>query len=229
MCLSQNNILQNFKDSVTHAAMGQLETVNKQLAQHNLTHNQLQNLFNFNQSIVATNDIEENSQAVNAVIIDIKLNNKKSPDSLQIEFLKDLAWKCPFIDGKSVYQARAMLSRYDDITVIYFNSCEYDVVNDTKRTEQENESQEKPSIEPSIKVYPNPASTTLFVEIIADDVNNAVFKLYNMLGQNVLEQALEENSKSFYINIDKFKAGFYSYSVSINNKVVSSDRIIIIK
>jgi hypothetical protein len=79
------------------------------------------------------------------------------------------------------------------------------------------------------RVYPNPASTTLYVEIIADEVNNAVFRLYNMLGQNVLEQALEDSSENFYINIGKFKAGFYSYSVSINNKVVSSDRIIFIK
>lgn len=226
--LSQNNILQNFKDSVAQAAMGQLESVNKQLAQHNLNQAQLQSLFNFNQSITASNAIEENSQAVNAILIDIKLNNK-SPDSLQLVFLKDLAWKCPFIDGKSVYQARAMLAYYDDITVIYFNACEYELNNDSKRMPAENEAQEKPAVVPSIKVYPNPASTTLFVEIKADEVNNAVFKLNNMLGQNVLEQALEENSRSFHINIDRFKAGYYSYSLSINNKVVSSDRFIIIK
>ncbi len=175
-CKLHNNILQNFKDSVTQAAMGQLESVNKQLAQHNLTHNQLQSLFNFNQSIVTTNNIEENAQAVNTILIDLKLNNKKSPDSLQLVFLKDLAWKCPFIDGKSVYQARALLSYYDDITVIYFNSCEYELINDSKRMAVENEDEENSVIEPSITVYPNPASTKLTIDIICGaSFNNWLF------------------------------------------------------
>ncbi|MDP3557090.1 MAG: hypothetical protein Q8T03_06925 [Bacteroidota bacterium] len=40
-----------------------------------------------------------------------------------INTLKYLAALCPFTDGASVYQARAMVKRFD--TTEYFNACEY--------------------------------------------------------------------------------------------------------
>jgi len=227
--LSQNNILQNFKDSVSQAAMGQLESVNKQLAQYNLTQSQLQSLYNYNLGITATNAIEENAQAVNAILIDMKHNNKKSPDSLQLAFLKDLAWKCPFIDGKSVYQARAMLAYYDDITVIYFNSCEYELINDSKRMAVENENEVNTVIEPSITVYPNPASTKLTIDITCGDYTSAEFILYNALGQGVMVKNLEANTKSLSIDISMLKIGFYNYAFRINNERIAFDKIIVIR
>lgn len=226
--LIPNSILQNFKDSIAQAPMGQLEEVNKQLPKPNLSPTELQNLYNFNQSIAPVNNIENNSKAVNEILINIRLNKQKVLDSLQLAFLKDLATMCPFVEGKPVYQARVLLSHYDNLTTMYSNPCEFENTNSSKKMPVDNTGQSN-FAEPIVKVYPNPASTALFIEIKAPEFTHAVFKLYNMLGQNVLEQALEDNSESFYINISKFKAGYYNYSVSINDKVVSSDRIIIIK
>ena len=78
------------------------------------------------------------------------------------------------------------------------------------------------------KVFPNPASTTLTIDIKCSVHTNAEFILYNNLGQVVMSKNIKAETKSFSIAISNFKTGFYNYVFNINNKPIVFDKLVII-
>ncbi len=75
----------------------------------------------------------------------------------------------------------------------------------------------------SIKVYPNPASKTVFVEGVKD--KNATVEIINFEGRKVLEQGKIENDNS--INISGIPAGAYFININSGNLKSYSKKLII--
>ncbi|WP_294286014.1 PQQ-dependent sugar dehydrogenase [uncultured Chryseobacterium sp.] len=75
----------------------------------------------------------------------------------------------------------------------------------------------------SIKVYPNPASKTVFVEGIKD--KNATIEIINFEGRKVLEQGKIEKDNS--INISGIPAGAYFININSGNHKSYSKKLII--
>lgn len=75
----------------------------------------------------------------------------------------------------------------------------------------------------SIKVFPNPASKTVFIEGVKD--KNATVEIINFEGRKVLEQGKTGNDGS--INISGIPAGVYFISISSGNLKSYSKKLII--
>jgi len=103
----------------------------------------------------------------------------------------------------------------DDVSVI---DC-----NDTSTSVQENEN------DYSFSLYPNPSTGSFSIKYDLKQNNDiAVFKLYNIRGKLLNEIVLKNENASFDFS-DVLANGIYFYQVSINNKMIKSDKIVIIK
>jgi hypothetical protein len=73
----------------------------------------------------------------------------------------------------------------------------------------------KESIKSNVKVYPNPASDYINVDI-AGQANNATLSLINAQGQVVLSKTIQNHEQ---INISNLTKGMYLYKISTNGNV----------
>lgn len=68
-----------------------------------------------------------------------------------------------------------------------------------------------------IKVFPNPARDFLYVNYEIPDNQNAVFKIYDSMGNEVGKYNLFGSMKTLMIHLEKYSAGMYYYSMQISN------------
>ena len=134
-----------------------------------------------------------------------------------ILFTTTLAKGCPTYYGGVVYQARAVL--YDLVKKQYSNSCE--IVAPSKSNKKIAQTVGENT---ELFVYPNPATNELFLE--TGSYSNLTIKLYNALGEMVLEKTVTQNQS---INLIELANGVYTYKLYNNNSEVKADKLIIIK
>ncbi len=176
---------------------------------------------NLNNTFTPVTGIEQNQKDFNSIYL-----TYLQADSLvsvnDVNNLRTLAQLCPFTDGTSVYQARALLSRYD--TLSYSNACEFNVPNfgGTNRFLAP-ETALNSSIEAiNTKVFPNPAGNELF---ITTEVENATIEIYNIIGEKIHSQKLENNATK--LDISSFNSGTYLYKIIKDNTIIKADKLII--
>jgi OmpA-OmpF porin, OOP family len=76
------------------------------------------------------------------------------------------------------------------------------------------------------KVYPNPAEKEFTIE--SKELKIESIKIYNVLGELVKIQEQIDNTKTT-IDISHLQKGIYFYQVTVNDKIVKSGKLIIIK
>ncbi|MDO8999198.1 MAG: T9SS type A sorting domain-containing protein [Bacteroidota bacterium] len=136
--------------------------------------------------------------------------------------MQTLSALCPFTDGTSVYQARAMVKRFD--TTEFFNACEYSQPQNSSSRFMNTATDLNTGKEAlSTLVFPNPASTELTV---TTDLDGAKLLIFNLVGQLVIESEINSVTK---INVSEFKNGTYIYKIVIDNKIIKADKLIISK
>lgn len=72
-----------------------------------------------------------------------------------------------------------------------------------------------------VKVYPNPFENRLVVNV--EGYENAKFSLQNLLGQKLYSQNITGKTE---ISVTDFESGVYFYTVTVENKVVSSGKLL---
>ena len=105
-----------------------------------------------------------------------------------------------------------------------------EVTGSSKREENEqtNETVESKKDNLNYIVYPNPAKDVLNIkQYRKNEKDQAVFVLYDLMGQKVLEKELRETSEA--INIANLNSGCYLYRVMTNEKVDIGGKVLIMK
>jgi hypothetical protein len=97
----------------------------------------------------------------------------------------------------------------------YEDTFYYTTVNVTGIREQDNA---------SVKVYPNPAHLALFVQWESPD-SRLTFELFDLSGRKVLSQEIDKQAK---LDMDFLGQGFYFYTLSNDQGLVSSGKISIL-
>lgn len=184
---------------------------------------QLQQAKTQNLAITPSNTIDANQQTFNAIYFDY-LSNNANISNAQKNSLQTIAQLCPFTDGTSVYQARAILRYFDDSTY-YSNPCEVNIPtlpNTGSRlgtgllSEKTNEVKAYET-----KLYPNPTTDEV---IVTTELTDAEIIVINVLGQVVLESKLTNETK---LDLSVLKEGTYLYKIIGNGIVLKSDKLII--
>lgn len=74
--------------------------------------------------------------------------------------------------------------------------------------------------------YPNPASNLFNIKLASNSTNVAV-RIFNILGEEVLEQNLITGLNT--IDLDEFTSGVYFYSILQNNKAIETKKLVVRK
>lgn len=76
-------------------------------------------------------------------------------------------------------------------------------------------------------VYPNPAND--FVDVNYKSNVDAIFKLYNAIGEIILTQILAKENIKQRVRLNEIANGIYHYEIEFANKLKSVGKIIISK
>ena len=77
------------------------------------------------------------------------------------------------------------------------------------------------------KLYPNPSNDYINVEMDIDSKKQTSILIYNLLGECIKVQTLQNGITN--LNLTEFNSGTYFYSIVINNVFIKKDKLIIIK
>jgi hypothetical protein len=80
-----------------------------------------------------------------------------------------------------------------------------------------------------ISLFPNPNNGSMQVSYDLEKKQKAIFIIYDMLGRKEAECQLPKESKTLYINEPTLKSGIYFYKVIVDDKIVRSDKLVIIR
>ncbi len=111
-------------------------------------------------SIVAQDTAQMALQAALSVMTSAFLATDSVYDEPSLEGLRELASRCPYVDGNGVYMARTMLSRLDTVTWFISHPCEFVPMPPSARL-SEPEHEEEPSgsvAADGFMLYPNPSA-----------------------------------------------------------------------
>lgn len=215
----------NFMTSNAAANVGKFYNVDSLIYNYAATNNtaNIANAQVLNSAISSTNIVEQNQITFNT-IYHTYLLNPANITGAQKSTLQTIAQLCPFTDGTSVYQARAILRYFDDSTY-YSNPCEVNIPtlpNTGSRlgtgllSEKTNEVKAYET-----KLYPNPTKGEV---IVTTELTDAEIIVINILGQVVLESKLTNETK---LDLSLLKEGTYLYKIIGNGIVLKSDKLII--
>lgn len=79
----------------------------------------------------------------------------------------------------------------------------------------------------NLKLYPNPASSYLFIEYDVIFVKEAKIQIYNSIGAVVYTKTLEDKKGNFKISVSDYKNGLYFCSLQIDGKLLNTKKILI--
>lgn len=172
-----------------------------------------------NSSIRTSELVDATQQQFNVLYINY-LNTKSKPSENLIASLESIALLCPTTNGSAVHQARTVL--FNHTKKQYYNTCEFSPLKtDSKKLE-------KPSlgyILPDISIYPNPANTVVYIN--AKDYEYITLKLYNVMGELIAEQLMDNTNIG--LDVSKLSNGIYVYKAYYNGTEQKTGKLIITK
>ena len=78
--------------------------------------------------------------------------------------------------------------------------------------------------------YPNPANTIVSIDYDLNSINMpAQVAVYNMLGQNVINQNIENNAGKLQFSVADLNEGIYFYSIIVGSQTVETKKLLVRK
>jgi hypothetical protein len=194
-----------------------------------------------NDDIDITEIQNENEQIINEIYVRMVRLGIDSLTEEDKEFITMLAPQCPYIGGSAVYKARTLNyflepgAMYDDMKVcnavgVYKPSIISTGSNSSTSLitlENETLSQIKPMhsklMQGDVSIYPNPANE--YIDIIYKSDIDAVFKMYNAIGEIIFTQKLSKENTKQNIQFYNLANGIYHYEVEFANHLKSIGKI----
>lgn len=176
---------------------------------------------NVNNNIVTTRCSDEAQQAVNDIYYNTWAKEIFEFSPQDSATLLEIAFQNPFYCGTAAYDARLMLD-----TIITDAS---DDSNGRYRQDEINIDSEVQESEPHAigVIYPNPAKNEAFYEIFLQNNEKGSFILYDVIGQRIVTEKLNNGANKLKIDTSKLPSGIYLYKVRINDNIIDSEKIII--
>jgi hypothetical protein len=176
-------VLKAFMDSAYTTHLGQFYQVDSLMLKAITTGSAsvLNTARSLNNSIANTGNIVYNKQTLNTTYMNML---SAEPDSLTLANLRDLAVKCPNLEGDAVFQARSILMYYDK--QMYTSFCESDFTTTTNHRLGNTDNAVAPEEPKELMVYPNPTNRDITIEYTKGDDNEAAeLIVFNQLGELV--------------------------------------------
>jgi len=83
--------------------------------------------------------------------------------------------------------------------------------------------------EMAFNLIPNPNNGTMQLNYSLDNNESGLLKLYDIVGKEISEYRLVQGNTTLNINEEKLNNGLYIYKVIVNDRIVKSDKLVIVK
>ena len=184
-----------------------------------------------NQSINGNNLFETNEKTLNGLYLNYLSSGMESLTTENLLWIESLAQKCPYLDGQAVFKARTLYAMlvgpktYNDLQIcntvgIYKGSQSW--------YEQENASlfQRGNDQVGSLQVFPNPGLDFVTFKLTEPNLLLQSVRIYNMAGQQVLEDTQLNQSGIKRMDIKNLIQGLYTYLCVDSNGLVYTGKLI---
>ncbi|MGQ0829474.1 MAG: T9SS type A sorting domain-containing protein [Bacteroidota bacterium] len=81
----------------------------------------------------------------------------------------------------------------------------------------------------AFNLYPNPNNGTMHLNYTLRNEQKGVFEIYDLLGKKQVEYQLQQNTSSVTISEAMLNNGIYFYKILVNDKLVATDKLVIVK
>lgn len=137
-----------------------------------------------------------------------------------IQKLRKLAQACPYEKGMAVHQARNVMGQLGEYHFI--NACE----RANTQAKKQARFQESAEMKKAAHLYPNPAQHALKIEFEVTALSNTQFRLFNLLGKEVLLNRLNVG-ELHTIDVEHLPNGVYFFRLEQNGKLIQNGKQII--
>lgn len=187
---------------------------------------QLNNIsFNNWHNHIPSNDEEINWELLSQIQIDLLNQNKAITeiDSLQRNQIMNLITLYPEDPSSSRAKAWLRLASQEDyplyLPIANKSFGNWDNYSPIAQSE----------IEDDYVVYPNPAKNQLFISGTFSQTDIVEIEIFDVSGRMLQQKLTSGNSGLFEMKLDDLAVGIYTYRMVINNEIVKSERLIIVK
>lgn len=198
-----------------------------------INNGQLASANSSNASAPTSCNIEQNHKFINDLLIKQLGNNMHNFTTADTTQLHDLAFKCPFVYGNSVFQARALYSIIKNSYIMFYDSC--DVINEgvgeRKFINTENAGVEIQNITDgnSFLMFPNPNNGKMYMLYNLTTEKTAEVTITDLTGKEVYSNKISNENGRLEISLSDLKDGVYFYKIRSNEKMLKADKLVIIK
>ena len=134
--------------------------------------------------------------------------------------LQDIAGQCPLEGGMAVYWSRALLEMLAREHTMYDDE-------DLCATAADRHQKTAPVLSATaVRIFPNPTQGMFRVEYNLGGKSDAVFTVYNILGQQVMQRNLPDGQGSLLIDMSGLPTGTYFYFVPRAGRTPVSGKIV---
>ncbi len=165
---------------------------------------------------------EANEKAVNTIYLNTVAKDIFTFSSAEKNALAAIAFQCPFTDGYAVYRARAMYRLVEP--GISFND---DLLCAVAQGREPKEQAVEILKEPVFSISPNPANEELNLQI-TPQVVNLKLDLRSITGELLKSLTIASRQTDLSMNTADLPAGIYYISVSDTERILETQRVIII-
>lgn len=137
--------------------------------------------------------------------------------------LREIARRCPLDDGFGVYIARAALLKVDTFPRNYTNECELVQPVNSERNKLASANQDM-----EVRIYPNPSSGTVMVDIPLRENETATIEVFDLIGQNVFSQSWNRVGPQT-IGLTELANGIYTVRLLVGNSIRHTEKLSIAK
>ena len=150
-----------------------------------------------------------------------RFGKSDSPEADRATLLT-IAAQCPYMGGDAVFKARALCALFDDGA---YNDAALCAAQSVLWRVQHPKNKANTTTELTIKVYPNPSTSIIFIDM-SEVVDNEVVTVIDMLGRVLHAETLHDRQNMLQLDLPN---GIYLLRIADNSHSISNQKIIINK
>ncbi len=207
-----DSVYQNFYANVSSSPLGKFTEVNELINVDDIT-----TATSVNNAVVPTTVMETNRQVVNEIYLRTFALWNQNLSADDESTLLAIATLDPLMEGDAVYSARSMLR--------------IDPTNPTAHSMEALPEETIAEKNSASKIYPNPNNGVMQMDYQLSEQATGQLTIFDITGRVVSSYLLsgQEGSNTLQIDETKLKPGIYFYRVNINDQIIDSDKIVIVK
>lgn len=183
-------------------------------------------------SAIPTDEIyQDNFIWLNDIYLKTIVKGNDQFTNTQAKRLFAIAQQCPLAGGEAVWLARSLYTLIDD-QVRYDDQA---LCSNYRNHEKQNSVSEEQNVfetaEYNILLHPNPAKEQVWINYDLENYSTTVAKviIYDILGNEVFSDILPMNQTSHLMNIASLNTGTYFCTVYLDNQIIQTEKLLIIK